>query len=88
MYSKKNHQLFGIKGYNLPKQAEKPGMQMKNSLKFRKVDSKKEKTFLNIVIAHAKGVPDPRKYQRPQKWTELIGKGKGKFLKDKRVTIF
>ena len=63
MYGKK-YEFFGIKGYTMPKQPDQNTMKGSGNISFRKTHSKKEQSYMNMVIAHAKEVPDPRKYQK------------------------
>jgi hypothetical protein len=33
-------------------------------VKYHPEDNKKSKSYINTIIAHAKGIPDPRKYSK------------------------
>jgi hypothetical protein len=37
-------------------------------VKYHPEDQKKSKSYINTIIAHAKGIPDPRKYSKIIKW--------------------
>jgi hypothetical protein len=37
-------------------------------VKYYNEDKTKSKSFINTVIAHAKSIPDPRKYSKIIKW--------------------
>jgi hypothetical protein len=87
-YSTKNagENHIAIKGYKVPKQNEKESLNSQHVLKYPKED--KNKSYMDVIVAHAKEVPDPRKYSRVVTWaTPNIMHTKG-FLRQERITLF
>ena len=95
-YGTKGEDGFGIRGYKVPKQPEKDGLRPINVLKMKKEEQKYSKSYINTLIKHSKGVPDPRKYSKIVKWCDVNvayndgknGRSSGKFGTEEKVTLF
>jgi hypothetical protein len=62
---------------------------MKNILKMKPEDEAKKKSFMNMVIAHSKGIPAPGKYSKQEVWAKGMDNYNSKgILRSKKVTIF
>ena len=61
---------------------------MQHVLKYHPEEESKKKSFMNQIIAHAKEVPDPRKYSKIITWAKpntMFTKG---LVHEERVTLF
>jgi hypothetical protein len=57
-----------MEGYKIPTLLAQKGQAKNNYVKYYPENQKKSKSYINMVIAHAKGIPDPRKYSKIIKW--------------------
>ena len=63
-YGKREDGGFGIKGYKTPNTSyPQQALSAKHVLHYHQVDPKKDASYMNAIIKHAKEIPDPRKYQ-------------------------
>ena len=86
MYGTKSDGGFGVRGYKVPKQPEKEPISQVGVMKM--VQDKNPKSYINMLIAHAKGVPDPRKYSKIIKWCQPEASFAGKWGTEKKITLF
>jgi hypothetical protein len=103
-YGKREDGGFGIKGYKTPNTSyPQQSLSAKHVLHYHQVDAKKDPSYMNAIIKHAKEIPDPRKYQdtllvnwcKPQmecKFKIPVSNShetfKGKFGQAEKVTLF
>ena len=62
-------------------------LKTKDLVGYKEEKFKKDRTFMGHVIAHAKMIPPPNKYNKILKWC-TDGSQRGKFNKEKRITLF
>lgn len=80
---------FSIQGYSMPKNTHpQKSLSMRYVLKYPQEDPKKSKSYINTIVNHAKGVPDPCKYSKVIKWTNDGRLNNGKFNKQAKITLF